>query len=156
MPQQPSPETMRTMRTLRLCSVINYAAIWLCIIVLTIFSEVDIMPTGYLKPDASLLYGLQMLCILLTLGSVWGALRLPVMKRVRRLCEQHPQQHYMMAIVRMDWLAVAVFVDLLIYYALPADQWSFYCLLIGLVGLIFCYPSAPREAPEDRDDKARH
>lgn len=133
----------------RLVARMSYAILWLVIVCYALLSEIDVLPTAYVKPDAQLLYALQILCVALTLLSTWGALRLPVMKTVRHACELHPERHYIYSILRMCWLGTAVLIDLIVYYALTADSWSLYCLLIGLVGLVFCYPSAPEPPAKD-------
>lgn len=121
-----------------------YAAVWLVVVLFVALSETDVLPVGYIKDGAGLSYALHLSCIVLTLASTWGALRLPAFARVKRACEERRGLLPVLYMLRTSWLGVAALLDAVIYYGLLDGTTPLYCLLIAVVGLMFCRPS--REA----------
>ena len=47
----------------------------------------------------------------------------------------------MLNVVRIGIVALVLFVDLFIYYALMSGTTPLFCMLIALVALLFCWPA---------------
>ncbi len=101
--------------------------------------EADLLPTGYLPVTPQMAYALQMLCIVLTLGGTWGALRLFAVRRVRQALGKRPNLLLPLNLLRTSIQGLVIAVNLLIYYATLSTT-PLYCLLISLIGFIFCWP----------------
>lgn len=119
---------------------LTYIAFWLMAILLILLSECHILPTGYVKADAQKSYVLNMICILLTLGCSWGALRLFVFKSIKNRITNHPQQLFLWNMIRTCILGTCILLNATIYYALLCDTTPLYCLLITLTAFVFCWP----------------
>lgn len=134
----PAPETTPDAR-LRLPRLI-YIGVWVAVGLLMLLSEVDVLPTGYVRADAQTTYALHVLCIVLTLGCTWGALRLLATPAVRRNIKSRPERLPHWNLLRTGLLAFAIVVNVIVYYALLGSTTPLFCLLIALTGFVFCWP----------------
>lgn len=120
-------------------SRIVYLSLCLLGFVYAVLCETDLLPTGYLPVTPQTAYALHMLCIVLTLAGTWGALRLFAVKRIKRALGDRPALLLPLNLLRTSIQALVIAVNLLIYYATLSTT-PLYCLLISLVGFIFCWP----------------
>lgn len=130
---------------LRLPRII-YIGVWVVVGLLMLLSELDVLPTGYVAADAQTTYALHVLCIVLTLGCTWSALRLLATPAVRRNLRSRPQQLRRWNLLRTGLLAFAIVVDVMVYYALLGSTTPLFCLLIALTGFVFCWPKNGEQA----------
>lgn len=121
---------------------IYYLGVWCAVIIYAALSECDVLPSAYVQVNAQLEYALNMLCVLFTLCCTWGALRLFALKKLRTLREAKPQMLPMLNVLRTTVLATAIFINVLVYYALMHSTTPLFCLLITLLGFVFCWPKA--------------
>jgi len=124
---------------LRLARII-YIGVWVAAVLYALLCEADILPTAYLRATPSLEYALNMLCVVLTLGTAWGGLRLFALKKVRKMKEERPRLLLSLNLLRIALLATAIFMNLLVYYALQSGTTPMSCLLITLTAFVFCWP----------------
>lgn len=117
-----------------------YLTVWLLVAVFAALSETGIIATGYLVGDAETSYALHMLCVVLTLGGTWVGLRVFALKSVRRCLSQKPQSIPYLNLLRIAILALPIFTNLIVYYALLSGTTPLFCLLIALTGFVFCWP----------------
>lgn len=119
---------------------IVYFSLWLLLLVYVLLTESEVLPRGYVKADVSLEYILHILCVALTFSATWMALRLFSIKSVRHTLKVKPRHIPTFNLVRIGILGTAIFFNALIYYALDSSATPLYCLLITLIGFIFCLP----------------
>lgn len=124
---------------IRLARII-YIGVWAAVALYAALCEAGFSPSACLKATASLEYALNMLCVALTLGTVWGGLRLFAFKKVRKMREERPRMLLSLNLLRIALLATAIFVNLLVYYALQSGTTPMFCLLITLTAFVFCWP----------------
>lgn len=124
---------------LRLAHII-YIGVWAAAALYALLCEADILPTACIRATPSLEYALNMLCVVLTLGAAWGGLRLFALGKVRKMKEERPRLLLSLNLLRIALLATAIFVNLLVYYALQSGTTPMFCLLITLTAFVFCWP----------------
>ena len=119
-----------------------YLYIIFCIILalLPILHELNIIPSAYLNASNHTEYLLQILCITLTLGNSWGALRLFSTKRISRQITQNYKKQNLWNIVRILMIGLPMIINIECYYATNDNKSFLYCFLITLVAFIFCWP----------------
>lgn len=128
------------MHTTLLASRITYIGILILVGAFGLLSETDMIPTGYIKYNAQTEYMLHMLCVILTLGGTWSALRLFTFKGIRNKLNEHPNLLQQWNIIRICMLGTPLFINLIVYYALLSGSAPMYCFLITLFGFVFCWP----------------
>lgn len=126
------PKSFRASRLL-------YIAVWLIGGIYALLVETSLLPEGYAHPTPTTLYVLSLICVVLTLGATWSMLRLFAFKAVKRRLQARPETLPRLAALRVIVMAIVILLDLLTYYAF-LDTSLLYCLLIALVGFIFCWP----------------
>lgn len=104
------------------------------------FEEFDVLPKGFLQSTPQTDYVVNLICVILTLGGTWGALRLFALKNVRAKLESSPQSYFALNAVRTGIISFVLFVNLFVYYAFMNGTTSLFCMLIALVGMLFCWP----------------
>lgn len=121
-------------------SRIFYISVWAVLVLYVFLTEADVLPRGYVARDASLEYTLHLFCVLFTLGGTWTALRLFNGKKIRHTLTARPHllPHY--NFLRTGILASAIVLNVIVYYALDSSATPLYCLLVTLIGLVFCWP----------------
>jgi len=124
----------------RLPSLLLYYSVWVVVAAYAALCEAEVLPSGYVSANAQTQYALHMLCIVLTLGGAWGALHLLSPQRVMRFSKQRLSLRRQLSLLRGAILALAIFVNLLVYYALLSGSTPLFCLLITLAAYVFCYP----------------
>ncbi len=117
-----------------------YTLVWVVVAVLALLWETDVLPVGFIPENQQTAYALHMLCIFLTLGCTWGGLRLFALSAVRKRIRRNGSVLSRWNVVRTSLLAVAIAVNLIVYYGLMNSSTPLYCLLITLVGFVFCWP----------------
>lgn len=117
-----------------------YLFFWSIVIIYVLLSEIELLPTAYIAPDAQTLYGLNMLCIVLCLAGTWGCLRMFAIDKVKKNIEDSPQNIITWNIVRTSILGICILINAIIYYATLSDTTPLYCMLITLTGFVFCWP----------------
>lgn len=109
-------------------------------ILFAILCELDIMPPAYLHADsAEEHYRLDITCILITLLNTYTALRLPASTRAKKQLAADKRKHALIQCKSAILMAVAVYINLAVYYGTLRSS-ALYCLLISLIGFVFCYP----------------
>lgn len=124
---------------LKLARII-YIGVWAAVTLYALLSEAELLPVAYVKATPSLDYALNMLCVVLTLGTTWGGLRLFAFKKVKAMRTDRPSLLFSLNLLRIALLATAVFVNILVYYALQSGTTPLFCLLITLAAFVFCWP----------------
>lgn len=117
-----------------------YTTVWVIVFLFAFLSESEILKTCYVKATPSLEYALNMLCIVLTLCMSWGSFRLFSLKRIKKMREERPQTIISLNLLRISLLATAIFINLIVYYAIQNSTTPLFCLLITLTAYVFCWP----------------
>lgn len=120
-----------------------YVCVWVLAAFMCVLEETNVLPKGFLQSSPQTDYVLHMICVVLTLSVTWGGLRLFAFKSIRAKLEQNPMLYPMLNVVRIGIVALVLFVDLFIYYALMSGTTPLFCMLIALVALLFCWPAGP-------------
>lgn len=109
-------------------------------ILFAILCELDIVPPAYLHADsAEEHYRLDITCILITLLNTYTALRLPASTRAKKQLAADKRKYALIQCKSAILMAVAVYINLAVYYGTLRST-ALYCLLIALIGFVFCYP----------------
>ena len=109
-------------------------------ILFAILCELDIVPPAYLHADsAEEHYRLDITCILITLLNTYTALRLPASTRAKKQLAADKRKHALIQCKSAILMAAAVYINLAVYYGTLRST-ALYCLLISLIGFVFCYP----------------
>lgn len=125
-----------------------YIGVWALVAALAVCDIAGLLPEGEFSPTAEERYAADVLCIALTLGSSWAALRLFAVKRVRESVGQNATSLVGWNILRTALLAVPIFLNLVLalsmaggggYGALGGNT-QVYCLLVELIAFLFCWP----------------
>lgn len=119
---------------------ITYIAIIVLLAVLAALFETDTITNGFIKADNETAYGLNMLCIVLTLGFSWGCLRLFALSKIKEQIAQSVARLTFWNVVRTTSLGLTALIDLLVYYGMMNGTTPLFCLLIALASYVFCWP----------------
>ena len=115
-------------------------------ILFAILCELDIVPPAYLHADSTEVhYRLDITCILITLLNTYTALRLPASTRAKKQLAADKRKYALIQCKSAILMAVAVYINLAVYYGTLRST-ALYCLLISLIGFVFCYPKQLRDA----------
>lgn len=111
-----------------------------------VLSEENIIPTNYIQGTPEVTYALSLVSIGFTFGFLFLALRLFKFEMVKKELERSETNQEFAAYrkwngIRMALAFTPVFINLFIYYGGNYDSSTMYCLLIGVIGLLFCWPS---------------
>lgn len=129
------PITPKPFRASRLV----YIAVWLLGGIYALLVETGLLVEGYAHPTPTALYFISLLCVVLTLGATWSMLRLYAFKAIKRRLQAQEGTLPRLAFLRVLVMAAVIVLDELAYYAF-LDTSLLYCLLIALVGFLFCWP----------------
>ncbi|MBO5703102.1 MAG: hypothetical protein J6R91_00795 [Bacteroidaceae bacterium] len=122
-------------------------------ITLTIFaalfallSEELILPTNYILDTPETTYTLSLVSVSFTFCCLFLALRLFKFKKVKKDLERAETEQEFAAYRKWNAIRIAlaftpVFINLFIYYGVNYDSSAMYCLLISIIGTLFCWPS---------------
>lgn len=125
-----------------------YIGVWALVAVLAVCDIAGLLPDGAFSPTAEERYAADVLCIALTLGCSWAALRLFAVKRVRESVGRNASTLTGWNIARTALLAVPILLNLVLalsmasgggYGALGGNT-QVYCLLVALIAFLFCWP----------------
>lgn len=116
-----------------------YIGVWCAAALLTAAFESELIPAGFVSASPSTSYATSMLCIVLTLGCTWGALRLFAFRHVKETLKAHPEKCGQWNALRTSILGIAILANLLIYYGTFSTS-ALYALLITLASFVFCWP----------------
>lgn len=124
-----------------------YVACFVLAAAWALLSECGEVPTNYMRPAPRTVYYLDLLSVVWTLGGTYVALRFFAFKRPARTLREAASvaawQFYVGAtFCRSGLLGLALWYNTIYYYASDYTTTPGYCLLICLVGLLFCWPSA--------------
>lgn len=122
------------------CSRLLYAFVWLLGGLFCLLSECNVLSTAYLPADATSVYVIQLLCVVLTFGLLPTALRLLHLPRIKAQMENNLRKTAIWNNIRLGILCIPLYIDMILYYGLAATDTPLYCLLICTTGLVFCYP----------------
>ena len=117
-----------------------YTLVWIAVAAVTLLWETGVLPEGFISGNAQTDYALHALCIFLSLGCTWGALRFFAISSVRKRIQRGDGALARWNVARTSFLAVAIAANLIVYYGLMNSSTPLYCLLITLVGFVFCWP----------------
>lgn len=126
---------MQNLKTARL----YYIGVWCAAALLAAAFESDVFAAGFLPATPAASYAASMVCILLTLGCTWGALRLFAFRRVKEQLKAHPETAVRWNALRTSILGIAILANLTVYYGTFSSS-ALYALLITLAGFVFCWP----------------
>lgn len=139
---------------------VAYAFIWVAGILWALLSEGNLVPTEYITHSPTADYNVSLISIVTAIGGTYLALRLMALKRIRQSIANAPDEaaarriYVRWAWVRLGVMAAAVWTNVVLYYATSYSASTQYCLLIALIGAVFCRPSAGelngRRTTEDR------
>lgn len=124
-----------------------YAFIWIVGIIWTVLSEMEAIPTEYVSDTPEIAYYVSLASIITAIGGTYMALRLLAFQRVKKAINSSSQETKRMntylkwAGIRIIIMAIAVWTNLVLYYATSYSNSTQYCLLIALVATLFCCPS---------------
>lgn len=123
-----------------------YCAVLVVAAMLALLCEYEVLPVEYIGHDARILYFIDFYSIVIGFGTTFFALRMFVFQWVARSIQQDDEQRALAAYAKWSGLRLAVFAWtfcslLLLYYATSYTSNPQYCLLIALVGYVFCWPS---------------
>lgn len=126
-----------------------YVLVWVVGAAWAALSETEVVPTDYLPHDAQTEYIIGWMSIVTAIGGTYLALRLLAFKAVRRKLREAGNGdeegalgvYLKWAGIRLAIAAVAVLTNVVLYYASAYSTSTQYCLLIALVGIVFCWPS---------------
>lgn len=112
-----------------------------------LLSECGEVPTNYMSPAPRAIYYLDLLSVVWTLGGTYAALRFFTFKRVARSLREAAaveawQRYVAGTLCRSVLLGMAFWYNVIYYYASDYTTTPGYCLLICLVGMMFCWPSS--------------
>lgn len=116
-----------------------YIGVWCAAALLTAAFESELIPAGFVSASPSTSYATSMLCIVLTLGCTWGALRLFAFRHVKETLKAHTEKCGQWNALRTSILGIAILANLLIYYGTFSTS-ALYALLITLAAFVFCWP----------------
>lgn len=123
-----------------------YCVVLVAAALIALLCEYEVLPVEYIGHDAHLLYIIDFYSIVAGFGTTFFALRMFVFQFVARSIQQDNEQRALAAYTKWTGLRLAVFfwtfsTLLLLYYATSYTSNPQYCLLIALVGYVFCWPS---------------
>ena len=117
-----------------------YCCTWLLTGIIAACFETDLLPTGWANLGNESAYALNMLCVMLTLGGSYVALRLFTLKQIHKRISTDSKQWVKWSITRISLLSICILINLISYYALFNGSAPLYCLLITLTAFVFCWP----------------
>lgn len=110
-------------------------------VIFVALSECDIIPTGYIS-ERQILYRLEMLSVISTLGGTYLALRLLFFKKIKQL-DDVAKRKWMFA--RTAIIGFPVWLNTVLYYAGSYTTTAQYALLISLTACVFCWPAQVKD-----------
>lgn len=125
-----------------------YICVWGAVAALSLCDILGVFGGCCFAPTARQKYAADMLCVLLTLGGSWGALRLFAMQKVRESLRRVPSSLRRWNFVRTALLGVPVLLNLTLAlftagsggYGALGGSTQVYCLLVALIAFVFCWP----------------
>ena len=105
-----------------------YLGAWAIFLMLAGLSEAEILPTQYITPTAESMYAITLTCILMGIG---------VKKQIQT--DESKKQLCRWNNIRTTIMSVAILFNLATYYA-TLHTTPLYCMLIAIVGFVFCWP----------------
>lgn len=138
----------RVLGTKRMILVrVFYVLIWVLGLVWGVLSEVGMVPVDYLPHDGETEYYVGLLAVVMALGGTFLSLRFMAFKCVRKRLKLTADRssaemlYLKFATMRLSIIAVAIWTNVVLYYATSYVTSTKYCLLITLIAVIFCWPS---------------
>lgn len=128
-------------------AILAYVLVWVLGAAWALLSEFEVVPTEYLSSAPDVQYAISIATILTAIGGTFLALRLMAIARVKRSIAEAADEaarlkrYRQWALVRIGILAVAVWTNVVLYYASSYATSTRYCLLIALIAAVFCCPS---------------
>ena len=121
-----------------------YIVCTLCVAVLALFFEENLLPVGFLDLTAEIRYVFDLLCVAMTLTGVFIALRLFKSKAIQEQLNSEDTGKAFEAYRKWNSLRISIiffpiFWNLLIYYGVGFSQTAMFCLLITIIGALFCW-----------------
>lgn len=125
---------------------VAYVAIWIITGLIALCSEKGILPVEYLPHDPNTDYAVGVVSFFTAIGGTYLALRLLAFKTfVRKMTGMDEVGARMVykkwCFARLAVIAVAMWVNVLLYYATSYADSVKYCLLIVMIAAVFCWPS---------------
>ena len=108
--------------------------------------EYEILPVEYVgEGQVGLLYALDMLSIICSLGGTFLVLKLMSLESIRRQISTASEGNALKiyakwANIRSVILGVMLMVGIVVYYATSYQSSAKYCVLISLIAVVFCMP----------------
>lgn len=124
-----------------------YIVCALCAAVLALLFEEGFLPIDFLNLTAEMRYVFDLLSIALTFNGLFFALRLFKFKSVKQQLEAEDTAKAFAAYrtwntIRISMIFFPMYWDLLVYYGSGFNQSAMYCLLITVIGALFCWPTS--------------
>lgn len=123
-----------------------YILVWVVGALWALLSELDYLPTEYFPATPNMDYAVSLISIFTAIGGTWLALRLAAFKAVRRRLQEGETEQRQRYYISMVWwrtviIAVAIWTNIVFYYGCSSPNTTQYCILIALIGALFCRPS---------------
>ena len=124
-----------------------YISCVLAVAVLALMFEEGVLPTGFLPTDATMQYFFSLLCIAMTFGDVYVALRLFKIKKVADQLKSTETPEAFAAYRKWNTMRILlIFIpamwNLIVYYGMNFNSSAMYCFLIVAIGALFCWPTS--------------
>ena len=123
-----------------------FAGTLLLVAVVFALHEYEILPVEYVgEGQVGLLYALDMLSIICSLGGTFLVLKLMSLESIRRQISTASEENALKiyakwANIRSVILGVMLMVGIVVYYATSYQSSAKYCVLISLIAVVFCMP----------------
>jgi hypothetical protein len=124
-----------------------YIVCALCVAVVALLFEEGLLPVDFLGLTTEVAYVFDLLCVALTFGGVFVALRLFKFKVVQQQLDAEDTDKAFAAYrtwntLRISMIFFPMFWNLIVYYGSGFNQSAMYCLLITVIGALFCWPTS--------------
>ena len=127
------------MRTLYICLSICAALLALCF-------EENFLPTSFYDTTPESDYLLSVISLAVTFGGVFGALRLFKFEKVQKELNAIETDIAFAAYrkwntLRIILIFIPIYYNLIVYYGVGYNTSAMYCMLIAIIGALFCWPT---------------
>ncbi len=124
-----------------------YISCVLAVAVLALLFEEGVLPVGFLPTDATMQYVFALLCVAMTFGNVFVALRLFKSKKVVEQLNSTETSAAFAAYRKWNTMRILLIFlpamwNLIVYYGLDFNSSAMYCFLIVAIGALFCWPTS--------------
>lgn len=136
------------------------AAFWaiaICVAVVCVLFETDIIQAGHMADDKKAEFLVTTLMEIITIASIPVALRLFKARKISAILTRHKEKALLKwGAIRMSMLGIPMIANLLLYYLFMQPTFA-YLAIIGGISMVFIYPTISKcqyevLADEDKDE----